>query len=97
MHAQSLKHIQLFATAWTVVHQAPLSMRFSMQEYWSGLLFSPLGDLPDTGLLWPLHWKADSLPLRHLGIPQKKEEALEDPHFLAPLGGNCFSLSLLAE
>ena len=34
---------------WTVAHQAPLSMGFSRQEYWSGLLFPPPGDLPDSG------------------------------------------------
>ena len=42
--------VQLFVTTWTVVHQAPLSMGFSRQEYWSGLPCSPLGDLPDPGL-----------------------------------------------
>ena len=36
-----------FVTPWTVAHQAPLSMEFSRQEYWSGLLFPPPGDLPD--------------------------------------------------
>ena len=41
--------VQLFATLWTVVHQAPLSMGFSRQEYWSGLLCPPPGDLPDPG------------------------------------------------
>ena len=40
-------HVQLFAILWTAVHQAPLSMGFSRKEYWSGLLFPPLGDLPD--------------------------------------------------
>ena len=35
------------AIPWTVAHQAPLSMRFPRQEYWSGLPFSPPGDLPD--------------------------------------------------
>ena len=35
---------------WTVAHQAPLSMRFSRQEYWSGLPFPPPGDLPDPGI-----------------------------------------------
>jgi len=35
---------------WTVAHQAPLSMGFSRQEYWRGLLFPPLGDLPDPGV-----------------------------------------------
>ena len=34
--AQSLSCVQLFATTWTVAHQAPLSMAFSRQEYWSG-------------------------------------------------------------
>ena len=37
-------------TPWTVACQAPLSMGFSRQEYWSGLLFSSLGDLPDPGM-----------------------------------------------
>ena len=41
MWAQSLSCVQLFATLWTVAHQAPLSMGFSRQEYWSGLPFSP--------------------------------------------------------
>ena len=36
-----------FATPWTAAHQAPLSMEFFRQEYWSGLLFSSPGDLPD--------------------------------------------------
>ena len=44
---QSLSRVWLFATPWTVAHQAPLSMGFSRQEYWSGLPFSPPGDLPD--------------------------------------------------
>ena len=53
--------------------QAPLSMDFSRQEYWSGLSFPTPGDLPDTGIkprsLCLLHWQADSLPLSHLGSP----------------------------
>ena len=36
--------------SWTVVHQAPLSMGFSKQEYWSGLPCPPPGDLPDPGI-----------------------------------------------
>ena len=43
-------HILLFATPWTAAHQAPLSMGFSRQEYWSGLPFPSLGDLPDPGV-----------------------------------------------
>ena len=40
----------LCATPWTVAHQAPLSMGFSRQEYWSGLPLPPPGDLPDPRL-----------------------------------------------
>ena len=43
-------HIQLFATPWTVAHQASLSMGFSRQEYWSGLPFPSPGDLPNPGI-----------------------------------------------
>ena len=38
------------ANPWTVAHQAPLSMEFSRQEYWSGLSFSSPGNLPDPGI-----------------------------------------------
>ena len=38
------------ATPWTVAHQAPLSMEFSLEAYWSGLSFPSPGDLPDTGI-----------------------------------------------
>ena len=39
-----------FATPWTIAPQAPLSMGFSRQEYWSRLAFLPPGDLPDPGI-----------------------------------------------
>ena len=42
--------VRLCATPWTVAHQAPLSMGFSRQEYWSGLPCPPPGDLPDPGI-----------------------------------------------
>ena len=42
-------YVQLLVTPWTVACQAPLSMGFSRQEYWSGLLFPTPGDLPDPG------------------------------------------------
>ena len=48
--AQLLGHVRLFATPWTVAHQAPLSMGFFRQEYWSGLPFPSPGDLPDPGV-----------------------------------------------
>ena len=47
--AAVLSHVWVFATPWAPVHQAPLSMEFSKREYWSGLLFPPPGDLPDSG------------------------------------------------
>ena len=43
-------HVRLFVTPWTVACQAPLSMGFSRQEYWSGLPCPPPGDLPDPGI-----------------------------------------------
>ena len=43
-------HVQFFATLWAVAHQAPLSMGFPRQEYWSGLPLPPLGNLPDPGM-----------------------------------------------
>ena len=48
---KSLSRIRLFATPWTVAHQAPLSMGFSRQEYWGGLPFPSPGDLPDPGII----------------------------------------------
>ena len=47
---QSFSHIRLFATLWTVPCQAVLTMRFPRQEYWSGLPFSPPGDIPNPGI-----------------------------------------------
>ena len=62
-------HVRLFATPWTVDCQAPLSLGFSRQEYWSGLLCPPPGDLPDprtepTSSVLPV-LQVDSLPLSH--------------------------------
>ena len=42
--------VQFFATLWTLLLQAPLSVGFSRQEYWSGLACPPPGDLPDSGI-----------------------------------------------
>ena len=47
MRVKSLSRVRLFATPWTVAHQAPPSMALSRQEYLSGLTFPPPGDLPD--------------------------------------------------
>ena len=50
MCAHSLSHVQLCATLWMVAHQAPLSLEFPRQEYWSGLPFLSPGDLPNPGI-----------------------------------------------
>ena len=47
---KSLSHVRLTATLWTIAHQAPPSMGFSRQEYWSGLPFPAPGDLPNPGI-----------------------------------------------
>ena len=68
-----LSHARFFATPWTIAHQAPLSIGFPRQEYWSGLPFPTPGDLPDPGIKLTspvsLALKADSLPLSHQGSP----------------------------
>ena len=46
----SLSIVSNSATPWTVAHQAPLSVEFSRQEYWSGLPFPPPGDPPNPGI-----------------------------------------------
>ena len=45
-----LSHVRLFATPWILAYQAPPSMGFFRQEYWSGLPFPFPGDLPDPGI-----------------------------------------------
>ena len=61
-----------FVTPWTLALQAPLSMEFSRQEYWSGLPFPSPGDLPDPGMKpRSSTFQADSLP----------SEPMEKPNF----------------
>ena len=47
---ESLSHVWLFVAPWTVAHQALVFMGFSRKEYWSGLPFPSLGDLPNPGI-----------------------------------------------
>ena len=65
--------VRFFVTLWTVARQAPLFMRFSRQEYWSGLPCPPPGDLPDPGIEIASPTapalQADSLLLSHQGSP----------------------------
>ena len=68
---KSLSCVRLFVTQWTVACQAPLSMGFSRQEYWSGLPFSSPGDLPDPGKIEPASpaLQADASPSEPPGKP----------------------------
>ena len=62
---------------WTVARQAPLSMGFSRQKYWSALPFPPPRDLPTQGLNpHLLHWQVDSLPPSHLGSRPRNSTTL---------------------
>ena len=68
---ESLSHVQLSVTPWTAARQAPLSMGFSRQEYWSGLPSPSPGDLPKPGIKsWSLALQANSLQSETLGKPQ---------------------------
>ena len=70
-------------TPWTVAHQAPLSMGFSRQEYWSGCHFLPQEIFSIQGSnLHLLHWKVDSLPLSHHGSPKNSIKTLKMVHIL---------------
>ena len=66
-------YVRLFAIPWTEACLAPLSMEFSMQEYWSGLPFPSPGDLPDLGIEpGSLEPRAVSLPTESLGKPNEE-------------------------
>ena len=89
-------HLRLFATPWTIASQAPLSMEFSRQEYWSGLLFPTPGDLPNPRiepmlLASPTLAGRDSLPL---GSPYDHLQPQTNPLspssiYLLPLSSFC--------
>ena len=93
MIACVFSHIWLFVTLWTAVHQAPLSMGFSRQEYWSMLLCPPPGDLPDPGikLMFPASpaLQVDSLLLSHWGSPRKRLPTSVWSSFKTNVSGSC--------
>ena len=71
---KSLSCVRLFATPWTVAHQAPPSIEFFRQEYWSGLPFPSPGDLPHPGIEpGSPALQADALPSKPPGKPNKKD------------------------
>ena len=81
IQAQSLSHIRLFATPWTVAHQAPLSVGFPRQEYWSRLPFPPPGELPDPGVkLSSPELQANSLPTEPPGRPCRDDMSPLNKH-----------------
>ena len=81
-----LSHVHLFAIPWAVAYQAPTSMGFSRQEYWSGLPFPSPGDLSDPGIepMSPT-LQTDALPseppggLIHLNLPTSQRPQHQMP------------------
>ena len=76
---KSLSRVRLFATAWTVAYQAPPSMGFSRQEYWSGLPVPSPENVPSSGIfltkgsnLGLLHYRQMLYHLSHQGSPLKR-------------------------
>ena len=63
-----LSRVRLFVTLWKVAYQAPPSMGFSRQEYWSGLPFPSPGDLPNPGI------EPGSPALQTDGLPSEPPE-----------------------
>ena len=71
VYAKSLQSVLFFVTLWTIAGQDPLSMRFSRQEYWSGLPFPSPGDLLDPGIEpGSPTLQGDSLPSKPSGKPK---------------------------
>ena len=75
MKMKLLSCVRLFATPWTVAHQASPSMGFSRQEYWSGLQFPSPGDLSDPGIEPESPaFQADALTSEPPGKPSKESK-----------------------
>ena len=75
---KSLSHVWLFVTPWTITYQAPLSMGFSRQKYWSGLPFPSPGHLPNAGIepRSPA-FQADALTSEPSGKPWSNAQILQ--------------------
>ena len=83
-------HVRLFATLWTVACQAPLSMEFSRQEYWSGLPFPSPEELPNPGIEpWSPASQADSLPFEPQGISVEVDGKYLCPWVIGNALGKC--------
>ena len=79
MKAKSLSRVRLFSTPWTVAYQAPWSMGFSRQEYWSGLPFPSPGDLPNPGI------EPGSPALQTDALPSEPSKQREDSNGAGPM------------
>ena len=85
-----LSHVQLYVTPWTIDRQAPLSMGFSRQEYWSGYPFPSPGDLPNPGIEpGSPSLQADSLQSKP---PGKTYQSEKDPY--PPVSSSCVYMTL---
>ena len=82
MLSRLLSCVRLFATPWTIAHQAPLSMGFSRQEYWSGLPFPSPRDLPKPGI------KPRSLALQADVLTSKPAGKPADIHIFSSMNSN---------
>ena len=99
LFSRSTKYVRVFATPWTVTCQAPLSMGFSEQEYWSGLPCPSPGDLPDPGIKrGSPTLQADSLPSEppenpslFIAVNKKRKKNSLPSGGLHPTGENLFS------
>ena len=80
--------VRLFATPWTVACQAPLSVEFSRQEYWSGLSCPSPGNLPDPGIE-PVSLTSPALAGGFFTISATWEDPLKCPGFLYALMSKC--------
>ena len=70
MEVKLLSYVQLFGTTWTVAYQAPLSMGFFSQEYWSGMPFPSPWDLPYPRIKpWSPTLQEDTIPFEPPGKP----------------------------
>ena len=70
------RRVQVFATLWTIAHQAPLSMGFSRKYYWNRLPWPHAGDLPNLGI------ESESLGLLYCQAGSLSPEALGSPYYL---------------
>ena len=88
---KSLSRVQLFATPWTLAYQAPRSMGFSRQEYWSGFPFPSPGYLPDPGI------KPRSPSLEADALTSEPPEKPIGPSYLACLIYNNFCYLVISD